>query len=70
MIAPFREVDTEIAESPGRSSGVRQIVAAMLERKRPPEDTPPPMPAWRAWMFAGWVVVVTAVYFATMMGLL
>ena len=32
-----------------------------------PSDKAPPIPAWRAWLYVAWVVVVTGVYFASML---
>lgn len=68
MIAPISR-----SEQPALSVAMRharRLVACTLlsEPSRPPEDAPP-VAAWRAWVFAAWVALVTAVYAASMAGL-
>ena len=66
MIAPIRET-----EAPRRSPAIRRayrlVAGRLLKRGAVPDDAPP-VPAWKAWLFVGWVVVVTTVYFAYMLG--
>ena len=71
MIAPLEQVDAETAETHRRLRLARRLVASTFFRHRPePIENAPPISAWRAWGFAAWVVIVTGVYFATMLGLL
>ena len=67
MIAPIRQ-----SKAPPKTrmmQHARHLVAATLLRRRSgPAEAVPPVPAWRAWLFAAWVVVVTGVYFAHMLG--
>jgi hypothetical protein len=69
MIAPLDQVDAETAETRRRLRLARRLVASTFFQHRPePREDAPPIPAWRAWGFTAWVVIVTAVYIATMLG--
>jgi len=71
MIAPIRLVDPETAEARGRLRQARHLVASsLLEERRESVPDAPPVPGWRAWLFSAWVVVVTVMYFAHLVGLL
>ena len=71
MIAPLGQGNTETVELRGRLSRARRLVAStFFQHHSEPSENAPPIPAWRAWIFAGWVVIVTGVYFATMLGVL
>ena len=70
MIAPLRRASTETIELRGRLRRARRVVAsAFFNRDRKPPENAPPISAWRAWLFAGWVVIVTGAYFAATLGL-
>ncbi len=70
MIAPIRLDDPETTDSRRRMRLARRLIAATLLPERPAGGTPGrPIPAWQAWLFVGWVVVATTVYFARMVGL-
>lgn len=63
MIAPIHMPDPWAPEKVRVLRKARRIVAAMLFG--PPTPTtaePPPLAAWKGWLFAAWVVGVTAVY--------
>jgi len=69
MIAPLRETETATLETRQRLHRARQLIASTLLRPDPyPEESARPVAPWRAWLFAAWVVVVTAVYLAYMAG--
>ena len=71
MIAPLDQMDPKRAELRRRLRRARRLVAArFFHHDADPSDNAPPVPAWQAWVFAAWVVIVTAVYFATMLGFL
>jgi len=71
MIAPLGQGNTDTAESRRRLSRARRLVAfTLFQCHSQPSENVPPIPAWRAWVFAGWVVIATGVYFATMLGVL
>ena len=70
MIVPVRPPDPETSETRRRLRRARQLVAATFFKGRRSADTAPSIPSWRAWVFTGWLILVTAVYFAEMAGLL
>ena len=71
MIAPRRQTDSDTARAGWRLRRARQIVASAFFEKHPQlAGNAPPIPAWQAWLFVGWVVITTVVYFGTMLGLL
>ena len=71
MIAPLHQIDPETAKTRRRlREAYRVVTSAFLPRRTRPTDNGPPISAWRAWLFAGWVIVVTTAYFASMLGLL
>ncbi len=69
MVAPIPRTD-----DPSRSRRHRHAhhwVAGTLLRPRAGRAmSGPPVAAWKAWLFAGWVIAATSVYAATMTGLL
>ena len=67
MIAPIQKTP----ERPCRTGihYARQLVAASLLRMRAyRDDTAPKIAPWKAWLTTVWIVVVTAVYGAYMIG--
>lgn len=69
MIAPLGQGNTDTVESRRRLSRARRLVAfTFFQYHSQRGENVPPIPAWRAWIFAGWVVMVTGWYFATMLG--
>jgi hypothetical protein len=70
MIAPLRLPDSETTEARRRLRRAHRLVASTLLPERTDSPSPvPAVPAWQAWMVAVWVVVVTACYLASMLGL-
>ena len=67
MIAPIQKT-----EQRPRRTGIhyaRQLVAASLLKKRAyRDDNAPQIAPWKAWLTTAWIVVVTAVYGAYMIG--
>ncbi len=71
MIAPLEQMDTQTAQTRQRLRLARRLVAwTFFQQRHTPAENGPPIPAWRAWLFTAWVVIVTTVYFATMLGFL
>ena len=71
MIAPLDQMDAKTARLRRRLEQARRLVAAtFFSHEANPTDNAPRVPAWQAWVFAAWVLVVTALYFATMLGFL
>jgi hypothetical protein len=69
MIAPLRLPDPGTVETRRRLRRAHRLVASTLLPQEPPlPRCAPGVPAWQAWTFAGWVVVVAACYFAGMLG--
>jgi hypothetical protein len=69
MIAPLEQIDGEKAETRRRLRLARRLVAWTFLRHRPePAAGAAPIAAWKAWVFAAWVAIVTGVYLATMLG--
>ncbi len=68
MIAPI-EKPKAAATSPGIRRARRLVASALLKQRPRLPGGAPCLPAWRAWLFTAWVVVVAAVYFACMAGL-
>jgi hypothetical protein len=70
MIAPLNETGPQSPSARRHFRAARRVVAStFLSAASGPGDGAPSIPAWRAWLFAGWVLVVTAAYFAGMLGL-
>lgn len=69
MIAPLSQAGPKTARRRRRLRRAHRLVASTFF-ERPLERTRdvPPIPAWKAWAFAGWVVIVTTIYLATMLG--
>ena len=71
MIAPIDQMDTKTSELRRHLRRARRLVAStFFARKANPTDGAPPVPAWQAWIFVAWVVTITALYFAAMLGFL
>ncbi|MFH1264837.1 MAG: hypothetical protein ABIK89_03875 [Planctomycetota bacterium] len=69
MIAPLGRSNPKAVGRRRRMHGAhRLVVSTLLEQGSKPIENAPPVAAWRAWTFAGWVVIVTGVYLATMLG--
>jgi hypothetical protein len=62
MVAPIQHKD-----KPAPSSAMRRahrLVASTLLSQAPAADGAPRVAAWKAWLFAAWVVVIAAAYVA------
>lgn len=69
MIAPLRLPDATAAEEARRLREARRVVAsALLGARDGAGDRPRRITAWKAWLFAIWVAVVTGMYLASMLG--
>jgi hypothetical protein len=68
MIAPIKKPEA-LEASPGIRDARRLVASALLTERPHPPDAAPPVPAWRAWLFTAWVVVVAAAYFLCIAGL-
>ncbi len=68
MIAPLRLPDPWVPEKVRVLRKARRIVAAML-LDPPPLSVPeqPKIAAWKAWLFAGWVLSVVVIYLWAML---
>ena len=66
MIAPIQQTDPPQSPAMRRAHGM--VASTLLKKQRHAADATP-VPAWRAWLFVAWVVAVTAVYAAYMIGL-
>ncbi|MHC4179242.1 MAG: hypothetical protein ACYSWU_17150 [Planctomycetota bacterium] len=69
MIAPIQSPEAS-APSPGIRRARHLVASTLLRPRSRPPDSGPSVPAWRAWLFTIWVVVISAAYFAYMAGLL
>ena len=67
MIAFYQETE-ETTSTPSMRRARRMVASALLEQESLPQSSAPRVAAWKAWLFAVWVVVVTACYFAHMFG--
>jgi len=69
MIAPIRPPDPETVYKHRRlRHAYRMIASTFLPDETQAGENPAPVSARRAWLFTGWVVVVTVVYFMIMLG--
>ena len=69
MIAPLPQTGPERSPVHRHVRAARRLVAStFLPAPARAADDAPSIPVWRAWLFAAWVLVVTAVYFASMLG--
>ena len=69
MIAPLDQLTPETVKRRGRLHHARRLVAStFLKPRTEPSSNTPPVPAWRAWTFTLWVITVSAIYLATMLG--
>jgi len=68
MIAPLRQIDPEVSGRQHRLGHVYRTIASKFlpQQFRPSRDLPP-VTRWRAWLFAGWVAMVTVIYFVFML---
>jgi len=68
MIAPLDQASPKAARRRRRLSRAHRLVASTFFElpSKPPQDVPP-IPAWKAWAFTAWGVIVTTVYLATML---
>ncbi len=68
MIAPLEQARPKVARRRRRLHRAHRLVAStFFERPSEPPRDIPPIPAWKAWAFAAWVVIVTTIYLATML---
>ena len=71
MIAPLDQMDPKTFELRRSLDQARRLISATFFRHdADPTDHAPPVSAWRAWAFVAWVILVTALYFAMMLGFL
>ncbi len=71
MIARLEQFDVDTGRAGRQLELARRVVAsAFYPLEGEPAEPAPPVRAWQAWLFAAWVVIVTGVYFATMLGLI
>lgn len=70
MIAPIRGSSQQDPPSTGLQRARRAVAAMLLDSRRDRADEPPPVPGWKAWVFALWVAVVLAAYAWSMLGML
>ncbi len=68
MIAPSRLTEESPPES-GLQSARRMVAAVLFEHQTTPARDVPRLPAWRAWLFVGWIIAVAVVYCAHLVGL-
>ncbi len=70
MIAPLREPSgrTSTRRRNDQLKVARRIVAATFLRG-PDEDRGPRIAAWKAWLFAAWMVFAAVAYGLSMLGL-
>jgi hypothetical protein len=71
MIAPLDQMDAATTETRRRLRLARRLVAVtFFARPLDSIEDAPAIASRRAWLFTAWVVIVTAAYFATMLGFL
>ncbi len=70
MIAPLGQTQRPTTKSRRRLRRAHRLLAHLFLESSPQAEAPRPVSTWKAWIFVAWVVVVTGVYFATMLGLL
>ncbi len=68
MIAPIQQTD-ERPRSARLRRAHRLVVSTLLGKRASHTDEAPRVAVWRAWLFATWVVTVTAAYAAYLSGL-
>ena len=70
MIAPLREEEPRgLAAASRQLRRARRVVArSLLPETRPQESAAHPVPAWQAWLLAGWMATTAAVYVALLIG--
>ena len=71
MIAFYQLTENENAVSTPRMRRAHRMVATrFLTQDAEPHGNPPPVAAWRSWLFVAWVVVVASTYFLHLFGVL
>jgi len=69
MIAPLRETETSLDDSARIMARARRAVATALLREQPIHRPTAEMAGWKAWLFAGWTILVaTASLGGTILG--
>jgi len=68
VIAPSRLTEEASPES-GLQSARRMVATVLFEHSTPPAPNVPRLPAWRAWLFVGWIVAVAVAYGAHLVGM-
>jgi hypothetical protein len=68
MIAPSRLTE-EVPPESGLQSARQMVAAVLFEHQTPRARNVPRLPAWRAWLFVGWILLVAGVYCAHLVGL-
>jgi hypothetical protein len=58
MIAPLRETESSLDESAQIMARARRAVATALLRDQPIDRPAAEMVGWKAWLLAGWTVLV------------
>jgi nucleotidyltransferase/DNA polymerase involved in DNA repair len=70
MIAP---IDRSVSETGHKTqtlhSARRAAASALLDAESRPDQPAKPIARWQAWLFVAWTVIITATYFAHMLGL-
>ncbi len=66
MIAPIREAD-QPTTTPGMRRARRMVASTFLKRQEGSEKTSW-VPRWQAWVFTGWILIVSIAYFSSMLG--
>jgi len=69
VIAFYRQEEST-PSTPHVRRARRLVASTFLQRQGDSADSAPPVAAWKAWLLAAWVVAVTLLYFAGMLGLL
>ncbi len=71
MIAP---IDGPVSEAghktPTLHSARRAAASALLDARSRPDQPAKPIARWQVWLFVAWIVIITATYFAHMLGLI
>lgn len=68
MIAPLRVPDTCTDEEGRHLHEAHRVIAATLLAPKAEDEGVAPVRRWRVWLFVSWLVVVTCVYFVSMIG--